>query len=95
MNKSGFLSQKFYANSGKMPLKDVTSLTVSNYGNTEVTVTIADVARIVPAFNPAIGVPFGSFNIQGDGTACDIVITIEFTGGSGECILDYRTFKTC
>lgn len=95
MNKSGLISQRYTANSEKEQLKDITSLTLSNYGETEITVTINNQSRKVPAFNPTIGVPFGSFNIQGDGTACDIDITIEFAGGTGECILDYRKFKTC
>jgi len=93
--KSGFISRRYSANTPKHLLERVTSLSVSNYGDTDAFVTVNDVTRKVPAFNAAIGVPMGVFNIPGDGTACDIYITIDFQNNSGDVILDYRTLKTC
>lgn len=94
MLKSGFTSIQINSD-GPQYLKDITSLTISNYGNSELTVIVNDVPRIVPAFNPAIGVPYGSFNIPGDGTACEIKLELKFTGGIGKAILDYRKLKNC
>jgi hypothetical protein len=94
MRKSGFNSNKITGYIF-LPLKDVTSLTISNYGSSIAKVTIDGIERDVPAYNPLIGVPFGSFNIPGDGTACDLDLYIDFVGGTGEVILDYRREKTC
>lgn len=92
MEKSGFSSRKI-ANNQSLQLEDITSLTVSNYGNTNALVTVNGITRKVLAFNPVIGVPFGSFNIPGDGTYSTIEIAIEFPEGPGEVILDYRKIQ--
>lgn len=94
MNKSGFNSQ-LITNDDKIILEGVTSLTLSNYGTNDLTVTVNDVPRIVPAFKPEIGVPYGSFNIPGDGTACDVTLEVKFNGTSKNAILDYRLIKKC
>lgn len=94
MNKSGFNSQ-LITNDDKITLAGVTSLTLANYGSNDLTVTVNDVPRIVPAFKPEIGVPYGSFNIPGDGTACDVTLEVKFNGTSKNAILDYRLIKKC
>ncbi|RDI07047.1 hypothetical protein [Flavobacterium sp. AG291] len=94
MQKSGFASIQINSDTTQF-LDGITSLSISNYGATALTVTVNDVARVVPAFNPAIGVPFGSFNIPGDGTACEINLELKFEGGSGKAILDFRKIKKC
>lgn len=94
MNKSGFNSRLITKNE-IIPLEGVTSLTLSNYGSEDLIVTVNDVSRIVPAFKPEIGVPYGSFNIPGDGTACNVTIEVKFNGTSKNAILDYRLIKKC
>ncbi|QEE49646.1 hypothetical protein FUA48_08630 [Flavobacterium alkalisoli] len=94
MNKSGFNSQ-LITNDDKIILEGVTSLTLANYGADDLTVTVNDVSRKVPAFNTEIGVPYGSFNIPGDGTACDVTLVVKFNGTSKNAILDYRLIKKC
>ena len=89
---SGFTSRQFTANAVET-FTDVTSLTISNYGANEVTVIINDVARPIPAFNPQIGVPFGAFNLPGDGTACTIKVELLFAAGASMVIIDYRSLK--
>lgn len=89
MHKTGFNSIQ-YSSDDTIKLEGITSLTISNYGTSIVTVVINDVPRNIPALKPEIGVPFGSFNLPGDGTACDITITFKFAGGAGNAILDYR-----
>ena len=93
MLKSGFLSRQITEDTGRFTITDVTSLTISNYGGTDLFVTIDDKERKIPAFNGSIGVPFGSFNLPGDGTACDLDISFKFTGGTGNAMLDYRKLK--
>ena len=92
MTKSGFKSLKI-STDRTLHLKDVTSLTISNYGAFPITVIVDDVARPVPPFKEEIGVPFGSFNIPGDGTACSVSIQIKFNGNGGNAIIDYRLYK--
>lgn len=94
MLKTGFTSIQISQDTSQY-LEDITSLTISNYGATDLTVVINDVARIVPKFSTEIGVPFGSFNLPGDGTACDIKLELKFVGGAGKAILDYRKIKEC
>ncbi|MGQ2982116.1 hypothetical protein [Flavobacterium sp.] len=90
MLQSGFKSTPITQDLSELTIENVTSLTISNYGNTVLSVTIGDVTRIIPPFNPAIGVPFGSFSLPCDGTACDLRISFNFDTGIGSAILDYR-----
>ena len=78
-------------------LDGITSLTISNYGNSNLRIIIAGVMRIIPAFKAEIGVPFGAFNLPGDGTECNIDFALEFDAGTvNNAILDYRAIKkTC
>ncbi|ALM50314.1 hypothetical protein AMR72_16335 [Flavobacterium psychrophilum] len=95
MLKTGFTSIQIDSD---MPLylEDITSLTLANYGTTPMKVIVNDVARTIPAFNAEVGVPFGSFNLPGDGTACKVKIEVKFDGGIGKAILDYRKLiKNC
>jgi len=75
-------------------LKDVTSLTVSNYGSADLQLTVNGVKRLVPAFNPTYRVPYGAYNLDGDNTAAESVeLKFEFEAGTKEAILDYRKLK--
>lgn len=94
MLKTGFTSIQISQDNSQY-LQEITSLTISNYGATDLTVIVNDVARIVPKFSAEIGVPFGSFNLPGDGTACDIKLELKFAGGAGKAILDYRKLMQC
>lgn len=96
MKRTGFVSHKLTTDD-KLILTDITSLTLSNYGDKDLVVIVNDVERTVPALKSDIGVPFGSFNIPGDGTACALVIEVRFQDGQGLAILDYRKVqpKTC
>ncbi|MXN90159.1 hypothetical protein GR160_02885 [Flavobacterium sp. Sd200] len=96
MQRSGLTTIKYTRSSSLIKLNDITSLTIANYGEFEVTAFVNDVARKIPGFNPAIGVPYGSYNLPGDGTYCDVNIRIEIKG-AGEVIIDYRKLipQTC
>ena len=96
MEKTGLLSRAIQSDT-RFSETNITSLTVSNHGDTVMTVTQGGVSRTIPAFRDDIGVPFGSFNIPGDGTMSDIEIEISFEGGAGKAIIDYRKvqIKTC
>lgn len=93
MEKSGFKTLQ-YTKDDTIRLEGITSLTVNNYGDTDLEVIVNDVSRKVPALKPEIGVPFGSFNLPGDGTACTIEIKLQFTGGLGKALVDYRKLIT-
>lgn len=93
MMLTGFSSERITNNYERI-IEQVTSFTISNYGNTYLDVTIGGVKRRVPAFNVAYGVPFGAFNMPGDGFVIEnVTIKFEFEGGSGNAILDYRSLK--
>ena len=90
MESTGFVSRTITTNK-KETLQHVTCLTVSNYGDTELQLTVNGTTRLVPPLREDIGVPFGAFNLPCDGTAClEIRLEFAFTGGSGKAILDYR-----
>lgn len=89
MQQTGFNSTEITKNES-IKISCVSSLTVSNYGANDVFVTIATVKRTIPAFDPALKVPY-FFQIPGDGTLSDIEIKIEFDlTKTGRAILDYR-----
>ncbi|MEE1897089.1 hypothetical protein V1389_02000 [Flavobacterium rakeshii] len=95
MKKTGFNAMQI-SNDIKLELKGVTSLTVANYGSDPLKVIVNDTPFPVLAFNTEIGVPYGSFNIPGDGTACDITLEIKFSGASKNSIISYRKLlDTC
>ena len=90
MHYAGFISEAI-TTSRKIILTDITSLTVSNYGNNVLQLKVNGVKRPVPAFNVAYGVPVGAFNLPGDGTVTTkLELEFEFTGDTGNAILDYR-----
>ncbi|QEE49610.1 hypothetical protein FUA48_08450 [Flavobacterium alkalisoli] len=92
MEKTGLIS-RLIGSDIKMNLKNVTSLTLSNYGSDPLTVIVNDVPRTVPALREEIGVPMGSYNLPGDGTACKLTLEVKFTGESKHAILDYRVYN--
>lgn len=93
MKRSGFNSLYIYDNDIK-ELKEVTSLTVSNYSDVPLKITASNVERTIPAYNPALKVPY-YFNIPGDGTYFDLTIKFEYVGAktTNPAILDYRQYK--
>lgn len=95
MNYSGFNSQNIYKDE-IISLKGISSLSISNYSDTALNVTISNVVRIVPAYNPALQVPY-IFNIDGDGTFADIQLELTYASNAknGNAILDYRKEKKC
>lgn len=92
---TGFNSVEVTQNE-RFVLSGISSLSVSNYGSVDLFVIIANVRRVVPAFDPGINVPY-TFDIDGDGTLSKITITIEFDAVSktGQAILDYRKSEIC
>jgi hypothetical protein len=96
MLKSGYTALQYQGNE-TVRVEGITSLTISNHGNSDLYVIIDNVRRKVPALNPLIGIPMGSFNMPGDGTVCNLEIKLEFDGGQGDAIVDYRklTPQTC
>lgn len=83
MNKTGY-NYRAVTRDERFVLKGVTSLTVSNYGDSEVIVF----GRTLPAMsgaNPAC------FKIDGDGSQTDLDFTIEFDDNKGGlAYIDYR-----
>jgi hypothetical protein len=76
-----------------LQLEQISSLTVSNYGATDIFVQISNIKVPVPAFNPDMKIPY-VFTIDGDGTLSDIEITIGTdTVGAINAIVDYRKHK--
>lgn len=95
MKQSGLNALRI-SNDQPINLKGVTSLTVANYGSDPLNVVVSGVTFPVPAFNAEIGVPYGSFNLPGDGTACDITLEIKFSGNNKNAIITYRKLlDTC
>lgn len=76
-----------------LDLKNISSLSVSNYSTIDIYVMISNVKRPIPAFNPAINIPY-VFTIDGDGTLSDMEITIGSDAvGTINAIVDYRKQK--
>ena len=71
-------------------LKNVTSLSISNQGETEIVVNLDNVPETLPKYDTDNGFA-PSFDIPGDGSYSDFDITLKFTGGTGKAILRYRS----
>lgn len=94
MQESGLNSVRIEDN--KQPfILEISSLCLSNYSNSDIIVTVANQPRTIPAFDPALKVPY-YFRIEGDGTFSKIEIKVAFVtpGKTGYALLDYRT-KIC
>lgn len=91
MNKTGINSKKIFSKD-RITVDNVSSLSIANYGDTEMYVTLNDVTETVPAYDQANKYA-RSFQLTGDGTFCDIDVVVDFAGGSGEAVLRYRTYK--
>jgi hypothetical protein len=61
----------------KLNLEKVTSLTIANYSDVKLLVTLDDVTEVVPAYNENVGYP-ASFDITGDGTYSNVIIQLVF-----------------
>lgn len=94
MEKSNLLSLLVNQDTSLNEIENVTSLTVTNYGNTDLMLEVNGVSRLVPAHDSSkYPVPVGCYTIDGDGTRCDIRMSFVFTGGTGKAILDYRVIN--
>ena len=90
MKKTGFFSKNIYSTE-TFEIENCTSLSVSNYGISDISVTISNVTRVLPAYDPILKNLF-SFNIEGDGTCSDITIVVETidTPTRTHAVLDYK-----
>lgn len=80
--RTNWISQK-YTSDTKTQLRNVTSLTLYNSGNSKV------------FFRYQWLKPEQIYVLEGDGSATDIDFEIAFEGGKGEVILNYRSLKKC
>nr|WP_322624477.1 hypothetical protein [uncultured Flavobacterium sp.] len=76
-------------------LTDVSSFSVTNYGEKDMYLMVNGVERLVAGFDHTIyAVPIGCFSMDGDGTFSDIKLEFRFPGGGdGNAVLDYRKLK--
>lgn len=86
MQKTGYYTEQYTQDFSKK-LKDITSLSISNVGETDSTLIIQGVKRIIK--------PKQIFVIEGDGSYSDVDFKFTFDGGSGIGIVDYRQIKQC
>lgn len=91
MQKTGYQSNRIQKNDTRT-IDNVTSFTVTNDGDTDLTLTIAGVSRIVPAKKNET---HSYFDMPFDGTYSDYEIEFSFVGGRGSAILDFKQLKTC
>ena len=95
MIKTGFNSSIFYADE-TFSLKDVSSLTITNYGAAPMIVTLNNVPEVVPPFDDVNNYA-QKFVIDGDGTLSDMELQVSFPAKVGKAVLRYRQLliKTC
>lgn len=95
MNFSGLNSLTIYKDQ-PLILTEISSLTISNYSDLDLDVTISNVTRTIPAFDATLKVPY-VFTIDGDGTFADIELQLKYNGNvkNGYAIVDYRKRKQC
>lgn len=88
MDKTGYNYRRVTRNE-RFSLKGVTSITISNCGDSDVDVF----GRTLPAM---VGVNPACFKIDGDGSQTDLDFTIEFDGDKGGLVyIDYRAIINC
>lgn len=84
------------SNKDRLNLKNISSLSLSNFGNTELVVTCNNVSETIARFDTANN-SAPNWSIDGDGTYCDIEIHIDFLpefNGTNKAILRYRQVLT-
>ena len=91
MEKTGYQSNRIRKNATRT-IKKVTSFTVTNDGESNLTLTISGVSRIVPAIESG-KTNFFYFDMPFDGTNSDYEIEFSFAGGIGSAILDFKQLK--
>lgn len=84
MQQSGYQANRIKKN-GNLTIKKVTSFTIVNDGDTDLTVGISGVSRLVK--------PNFQWEMQADFTHSDYEIEFSFAGGTGSAILDYKQLK--
>lgn len=74
-------------------LTGVSSLSISNPGETDFAIIIQGVRTIVPFWDKTKTVVPIQFDIHGDGTLSDVELEIEFLTGAGDAIIYFRQQK--
>lgn len=81
----------------RINLKKISSICLSNYGDTDMIITLNNIPEKLSKFDTAND-SAPNWAIDGDGTYCDIDITVEFINQSGsdinKAILRYRQVLT-
>ncbi|MEO4005795.1 hypothetical protein [Flavobacterium sp. CAU 1735] len=82
MKKTNFVSMEISGNHA-FKVKSVTSLSISNHGDTDLHVF----GRVIPAIS---GVNPSRFVIDSDGTETDMDFPLKFDTGKGRAYIDYK-----
>ena len=93
MLRTIFNSEKLNSSVKNWSMQGVTSLSISNVSSEDMTLTISNVDRVIPAYDTAVFFAPPQFEIPGDGSAFDIEFSLKMTSKAGGAILDYRTIK--
>lgn len=93
MLKTIFNTEKITASIKNWKMSGLTSLSIANVGTEDITLTISNVSRVIPAFDTALFFAPPQFEIAGDGTAFEIEFSLKIETKAGSAILDYRTIK--
>jgi|GEM_PF-3009972 len=91
MQKSTLIGTRITSNT-TLTLPDVTSLTISNWGSSELVVVVNDTPETIKAYDATLIEPY-RFNVGGDSTRCDIRIIFQFVGGTGNASVWYKQYK--
>lgn len=84
MQESGYQANRIRKNE-TVNISKVTSFTIVNDGETDLTVDISGISRLVK--------PNFQWEMQADFTFSDYEINFSFDGGTGSAILDYKQLK--
>lgn len=78
----------------RFTLENVSSLTIINYSDVDMFVTISGIKTTVPAYDTVSRVA-RVFVIDGDGTFSDLDFTVDFDGATkrGEATVFYRQYQ--
>ena len=83
------INSEYITGKERIQKKNVTSLTVTNTGASDITITMNNVAQVLPKYDP-VNQYSPVFQIDGDGTYSDVDITFDFVDGNGTAILRTR-----
>jgi hypothetical protein len=92
MNKTSLFAQRINK-ARTFELCSISSLSIANWGASEMLVTVSNVTVPVPPFDKLTMLVPVSWNVDGDGALCDYNVTVEFEGGEGDAVLYYKQTK--